>query len=68
MCSVKGHGAIAVLVGEIAVRTCRDRSEKARCDWLRSHVVDEILACCRKRTPNKPYGEDEEEPAKQSTA
>jgi hypothetical protein len=63
MCAVKGHRAIAVLVGEIAVRDCRDRAEKARCEWLRTHVVDEILACCQKHSP-KPYGEDE---ARQTT-
>jgi predicted nuclease with TOPRIM domain len=67
MCSVKGHRAIGVLVGEIAVRACRERSEKARCDWLKTHVVDEILARCHKHPKPKPYG-DEEEPPKQSTA
>jgi hypothetical protein len=67
MCSVKGHGAIAVLVGEIAVRTCRDKAEKDRCDWLKTHVVDEILAHCHKHLTPKPYGEEEEGSPRQST-
>jgi hypothetical protein len=61
MCSVKGHRAIAVLVGELAVRDCRYRAEKARCEWLKTHVVDEILACCQKHSPSKPYGKEEDE-------
>jgi hypothetical protein len=62
MCSIKGHTAIAVLVGEIAVRTCRERSEKDRCEWLKSHVVDEILARCQKSAQSQPRGEGEERP------
>jgi hypothetical protein len=68
MCLVKGHQAIGVLVGEIAVRDCRDRWKKARCDWLKAHVWEEILAYCQKDTSPKPsYGEGEE-PQRQSMA
>jgi hypothetical protein len=66
MCSVKGHTAIAVLVGEIARRACRDRGEKARCDWLRTHVVDQILAHCQRHHPRE-YEEDEDQ-TKQANA
>ncbi|HJU01630.1 MAG TPA: hypothetical protein VJ966_10540 [Actinomycetes bacterium] len=66
MCSVKGHAAIGVLVGEIAVRTCRDKAQKDRCDWLKAHVVDEILARCHKHAPAKTYGEGEQESPRQS--
>jgi hypothetical protein len=68
MCTIKGHTAIAVLVGEIAVRTCRERSEKDRCKWLKEHVVDEILARCQKSTPSKPRAEGEEEHPEPTTA
>jgi hypothetical protein len=68
MCSVKGHAAIGVLVGEIAVRTCREEAEKARCETLKTHVVDEILARCHKHTPSRPADADEEEPAARGAA
>jgi predicted nucleic acid-binding Zn-ribbon protein len=69
MCSVKGHKAIAVLVGQIAVRDCRDKAEKARCDWLKANVVAEILAVYVKLCPPRPHKEDEEEkPKKYDTA
>jgi hypothetical protein len=50
-CSVRGHKAIAVLVGELAVRACREQAEQARCTTLRTHVVDEILSVFLKLCP-----------------
>jgi hypothetical protein len=50
-CSVRGNQAIAVLVGEQAVRACREAAVTARCDLLRTHVVDEILAVYLKVCP-----------------
>jgi hypothetical protein len=68
MCSLRGRKALAVLEGELAVRTCREDAEKARCTWLREHVVEEILATYLKICPPRPYREREEEPGATATA
>jgi hypothetical protein len=74
-CSVRGHKAIAVIVGELAVRACRKRGEHARCDELRSHVVEEILSAflrvCPPTENGDGYGEQEkpeEKPGYQQSA
>jgi hypothetical protein len=58
-CSVRGHKAIAVLVGELAVRACREKAEQARCTTLRTHVVDEILSVFLKLCPPDDEGKGE---------
>jgi hypothetical protein len=45
-CLVKGYIALAGLYGELAVRECRDKKRRDRCDWLQNNVVEQILAEC----------------------
>lgn len=43
-CSVRGHRALIGIVGELAVRECREIKRKERCNELKAHLVDEIIA------------------------
>jgi hypothetical protein len=69
VCSLKGHKAIAVLAGEIALRDCRDQARKDRCEWLKTHVVEEILALYLKHCPpHRPGKGEEEQPQRYGSA
>jgi hypothetical protein len=61
ICSLRGRKALAVLAGELAVRQCRYDERDKRCQWLRDHVVDEILAVSlRICPPPSAKGEDDD--------
>lgn len=58
ICSLRGRKALAVLAGELAVRQCREDENEKRCEWLRTHVVDEILAVSLRLCPPAAAGEE----------
>lgn len=49
-CSLEGRRAIAKLTGVLATLNCKDQGVTDRCTWLRDHVVEEILAGCRRKS------------------
>jgi hypothetical protein len=56
-CSLVGRRTLSKLTGTLTALNCRSDREAARCTWLKTHVVDEIIAICRrKRPPDKPDG------------
>jgi hypothetical protein len=50
-CSLKGRRALAKLYGILKTLDCEDKGKETRCTWLKAHVVDEILAACRRICP-----------------
>lgn len=62
-CSLNGRRALAKLTGVVATLDCKDKGIRDRCDWLKGHVVDEILAACRRICPPR---HDEGSPAQAS--
>lgn len=58
-CSLKGRRALAKLAGMLATIECREQREHERCNWLREHVVEEVLAKCRRLRPPDTYDKDE---------
>jgi hypothetical protein len=47
-CSASGRRLLGIITGWLGVLTCRQEAEDTRCAWLRTHVVDEVLAICAK--------------------
>jgi len=43
-CSVWGRRSLSVVIGELAVRNCWRDKHQARCDWLASHLAEEIFS------------------------
>jgi hypothetical protein len=58
-CSLRGRRALAKLNGILKTLDCEDKGMADRCAWLKAHVVDEILAACRRICP--PDKEEKEE-------
>jgi hypothetical protein len=50
-CSLKGRRELAKLNGILKTLDCEDKGNEDRCAWLKAHVVDEILAACRRICP-----------------
>lgn len=66
-CQVRGHSAIAKLLGRAAVRACHAEAKAARCEHLRQHTVDEVMAeYIRLRSrPQQPGVQDDPAPGRE---
>src|SRR5882757_2312161 len=62
----KGVAAIAILLGEQAVRKCHEDARKARCDYLRTNTVKEVLAVYDRLVSHHGCEDDEAEAADES--
>jgi hypothetical protein len=62
-CSLDGRRALAKLTGLLKTRDCLSKGEEDRCTWLKGHVVEQILAACRRLCPP---GNDDEQQTEQS--
>jgi hypothetical protein len=58
-CWTKGCAAVSVLKGAKAVAECKKKAEDARCENLRTHPVDEIMALYDKLCPRSGPCDDE---------
>ena len=59
-CQLKGHTAISVLTGRAAVHKCHREAAEARCEHLRTHTVDEVMAEYIRLRSSDHYGRREE--------
>jgi len=50
-CSMTGRKVLAQLEGEKAMADCQEKAQKARCQWLAEHIVEETLAAIPKVCP-----------------
>ncbi|MQY12610.1 hypothetical protein SRB5_27460 [Streptomyces sp. RB5] len=55
-CSVTGRRLLGVLTGRLGVLKCRKEAADQRCETLRTHVVDEVLAAYARRCRPCPDG------------
>ncbi|MFI0793724.1 hypothetical protein ACH4OY_13690 [Micromonospora rubida] len=62
-CMFRGHAAIGQLKGRAAVKNCHRAAAQARCDKLRQHTVDEVMAeYLRLRADPQRHPDPDEDP------
>jgi hypothetical protein len=54
-CSAAGRRILGILTGRLGVLTCNQKAEDDRCTWLRTHVVEEVLAICAREHEPEHY-------------